>query len=391
MKSIKKWFKENKKTISFVLTTFVVWQLLIAFLIFLGQRFFPTTPQFLYIETDRFGWLPWLWSRANFDGIHYLDIAKKGYGIYQQAFFPLYPKLIAFLTPFFGNRNLLAGWFLSLIAFCFSLLFFYKLVKLDFKDSIAKRTIVYLLIFPTAFFFSMVYTESLFFLFIIGSFYFARTKHWWLAGIFGALASATRLPGIFLFPALLIEWWQQSKNQNSKARSQKLLRNLLPIFLIPIGLLWYMRFLSVNFGDSLMFVHVQTFFGAGRSSDKIILLYQVFWRYFKMLVTVEKHTLTYFVVVMEFTSAVIFLTFIILTYLNRWYSYLIFMALAFIAPTLTGTFSSLPRYALVLFPSFILLSLWAEKYRWIKILYPLLAIPLLIFCLILFTRGYWVA
>ncbi len=91
------------------------------------------------------------------------------------------------------------------------------------------------------------------------------------------------------------------------------------------------------------------------------------------------------------TSALIGLTFIIFTYLKRWYSYLIFMVLAFIAPTLTGTFSSLPRYALVLFPSFILLSLWAEKYRWIKILYPLLAIPLLIFCLILFTRGYWVA
>ena len=140
-----------------------------------------------------------------------------------------------------------------------------------------------------------------------------------------------------------------------------------------------------------MFVHVQTFFGAGRSSDKIILLYQVFWRYFKMLVTVEKHTLTYFVVVMEFTSAVIFLTLIIFTYLKRWYSYLIFMALAFIAPTLTGTFSSLSRYVLVLFPGFIILSLWAEKYRWLRILYPILAIPLLIFCLILFTRGYWVA
>jgi len=380
MKSIKKWFKKNSSIIKFTLLAFIIWQVIIGIIIFLGAKYFSTSNQYLYTEKQVVN-PSWLWNRANFDGIHYLDIARKGYGIYQQAFFPLYPKLIAFLTPFFGNRNLLAGWFLSLIAFYFSLFFFYKLIRLDFKDSVAKRTIVYLLIFPTAFFFSMVYTESLFFLFIIASFYFARTKHWWLAGIFGALASATRLPGIFLFPALLVEWWQQ----------KKLASSFLPILLVPLGLVYYMRYLAINFGDSLMFIHVQKFFGAGRSADRIILLYQVFWRYFKMLVTVEKSTLTYFAVIMEFLAAASFLILIIFTYLKRWYSYLIFMVLAYITPTLTGTFLSLPRFVLVLFPGFILLSLWSEKYRWLKILYPLLAIPLLIFCLILFTRGFWVA
>ena len=152
-----------------------------------------------------------------------------------------------------------------------------------------------------------------------------------------------------------------------------------------------MRFLAINFGDSLMFIHVQKFFGAGRSADRIILLYQVFWRYFKMLVTVEKSTLTYFAVIMEFLAAASFLILIIFTYLKRWYSYLIFMVLAYIVPTLTGTFLSLPRFVLVLFPGFILLSLWAEKYRWLRILYPAVAFPLLILCLLLFTRGFWVA
>ena len=237
----------------------------------------------------------------------------------------------------------------------------------------------------------MVYTESLFFFFIIGSFYFARTKRWWLAGILGGLASATRLPGIFLFPALLIEWWQQREVKKSKLENQNWGMSLLPIFLIPLGLLFYMRFLAIRYGDPLMFAHVQTFFGAGRSGDKIILLYQVFWRYFKMLITVDKQTLVYFIVVLKSLSAMSFLVFIIFTYLRRWYSYLVFMTLAFIAPTLTGTFSSLPRYVLVLFPAFILLSLWSEKYRWVRIIYPTIAISLLIFCLLLFTRGYWVA
>jgi len=390
MKFIKKWFKNNQKIIKFTLIAFVIWQIAVVVIITLGTKYFPTTNQYLYTEKQVVN-PTWLWSRANFDGMHYLDIARKGYSLYQQAFFPLYPKLITFLTPFFGGRNLVAGWTVSLTCFYLALFFFYKLIKLDFSEKVAKRTLIYLLLFPTAFFFSMVYTESLFFFLIIASFYFARTKRWWLAGILGGLASATRLPGIFLFPALLVEWWQQNKIQNSKIKNQNWGLSLLPIFLVPMGLLWYMRFLTINFGDSLMFIHVQKFFGAGRSADKIILLYQVFWRYFKMLVTVEKHTLTYFVVVLEFLTGIGFLVLTIFTYFRRWYSYLVFMALAYIAPTLTGTFLSLPRFVLVLFPGFILLSLWAEKYRWLRILYPLIVIPLFIFCLILFTRGFWVA
>ena len=397
MKSIKKWFKKNSSVLKFITLAFVIWQAALILIIFLGNKYFPTSGAYLYTEKNIVLSPHWLWSRANFDGIHYLGIARGGYGLYQQAFFPLYPRLVGFISHLFLGKTLLGGWVLNLVCFYLALFFFYKLLKIDFSEKISRRTLIYLLLFPTAFFFSMIYTEALFFLLIVGSFYFARNKvlsqtgsyfarnkRWWLAGILGALASATRLVGIFLLPALLFEWWQQKK-------SQKWDLSLLPIFLIPVGLLAYMLFLKQHYGDSLMFMHVQAFFGAGRSAGRLILLYQVFWRYFKMLVTVDKQTLTYFVVVLEFLTALSFLTLIIFTYLKRWYPYLIFMTLAFIAPTLTGTFSSLPRYVLVLFPGFILLGLWAEKYKWVRILYPILAIPLLIFCLILFTRGYWVA
>lgn len=389
MKFIKKWFKQNKKALKFTLLAFVVWQILIVVIIALGARYFPTSNQYLYTEKEVVS-PPWLWSRANFDGIHYLDIARKGYGVYQQAFFPLYPKLIAWLTPLFSGQALIAGWSVSLICFYFSLFFFYKLLALDFSERITKRTLLYFLVFPTAFFFSMVYTEALFFLLIIGSFYFARTKRWFWAGVFGGLASATRLPGIFLLPALLFEWWRQKPTGKIK-NTRSWVVDLWPLLLIPLGLLFYMRFLAINYDDPLMFAHVQTFFGAGRTGDRIILLYQVLWRYLKMLFLVEKHSLTYFVVVLEFLTSMSFLILIIFTFLRRWYSWLVFMALAFIAPTLTGTFSSMPRYVLVLFPGFILLSLLAEKYRWFRFFYPVLSAGLLIICLILFTRGFWVA
>ena len=397
MKSIKKWFKKNSSVLKFITLAFVIWQVALILIISLGNKYFPTSGAYLYTEKNVVLSPSWLWSRANFDGMHYIGIARGGYGLYQQAFFPLYPRLVGFMSHLFMGRTLLGGWVLNLLFLYLSLFFFYKLLKLDFSERISRRTLIYLLLFPTAFFFSMIYTEALFFLLIVSSFYFARnkvlpqtgsyfarTKRWWLAGIFGGLASATRLVGIFLLPALLFEWWQQKK-------SQKWDLSLLPIFLIPVGLLVYMLFLKQHYGDSLMFMHVQAFFGAGRNAGRLILLYQVFWRYLKMLITVDKGTLTYFVVVLESLSAVSFLFLGVFVFLRRWYSYLIFVVLAYLTPTFTGTFLSMPRFVLVLFPGFILLSLWAEKYKWLRILYPILAIPLFIICLILFARGYWVA
>ena len=383
MKSIKKWFKKNSQALKFVSLVFIIWQAALILIIFLGSKYFPTSWAYLYTEKNVVLSPSWLWSRANFDGMHYIGIARGGYGLYQQAFFPLYSKIVNLMAHLFGGRVLLGGWVLNLVCFYLALFFFYKLLKLDFSERISKRVLVYLLLFPTAFFFSMIYTEALFFLLIIGSFYFARTKRWWLAGIFGGLASATRLVGIFLFPALLFEWWQQKKIKNFST--------FIPLLLIPVGLLCYMRFLSVNCGDSLMFIHVQAFFGAGRTAGRIILLYQVFWRYLKMLITVDKGSLTYFVVILESLSAIGFLFLGLFVFLRRWYSYLIFMVLAYLTPTFTGTFSSMPRYVLLLFPGFILLSIWAEKYKWLRILYPILAIPLFILCLLLFTQGFWVA
>jgi hypothetical protein len=389
IRSIKKWFKNNRKSVLFIILTFSFWRVGLIFLAWLGQKLIPLRTGFLGGEAGPYWANPLLWSWANFDGVHYLSIAQRGYYQFQQAFFPLYPYLIRNLQPFFQNY-LYPGLLVSHLSLLIALFLFYELVKLDYDKKIAHRTLLYLLIFPTAFFFVSVYTESLFLALVLGSFYAARKKNWWIAGILGGLASATRFVGIFLFPALLIEWFLQ--NENAKKRGLKtLIWQSLPLFFITTGLLFYMAYLKETTGDFLYFFHVQPFFGAGRSGERLILLYQVFWRYLKMLITVQKNTPTYFVVVLESLTAISFLIFTIFAYLRRWFAYVTFMALAFITPTLTGTFLSLPRFALTLFPGFILLAIWGEKYRWVRILYPVIAIPLLILSVILFTRGYFVA
>jgi len=375
---MKKFWQDNKKAIKFVVLIFVFWQIFLCLLNFIA----PFTGisyrgGYNYVELKPFN-PPFLWNWANYDGIHYLDISRKGYGIYQQAFFPLYPKLIRILTPLFGGKDLLAGIFISNFSLFILLFLFYKLIILDYKEDVAKRTLIFLLLFPTSFFLGMVYTESLFLLLVIGSFYSIRRHNWLLGGILGALASYTRLVGIFLFPVLLYEWWQQIK-----------IKNLLPILLTPIGLLAYMRFLWKTYGDPLMFVHVQPFFGGQRSGKKIILIYQVFWRYLKMILT-TKLDILYLIVWLELFVALGILVVLFFAYLRKMrLSYLIFAFFAYIAPTFSGTFSSMPRYALVLFPFFIYIGLIEKKLltKLITVIFGIFFVVLTI----LFFRGYWVA
>lgn len=376
----------NRTILLWVIKIAAVWQFFLIIIEALGRLFIPFSQRFVYYGTRFEPSL--LWSRANFDGIHYLEIARHGYGLYQQAFFPLYPLAVRAagqILPGYLWGGLLVSW-ASLIG---ALFFLYKLVAADHGEPTARRVVWFFLLFPTAFFMASVYTESFFLFFTIGSFYAARTRRWLWAGILGAFASASRVVGVFLFPALMVGYWLHLPADNR--RYPKAYAAAWPLLLIPVGLAVYMFYLYFQSGDPLMFFHVQSNFGAGRTDDKLILLYQVFWRYAKMLLTVEWFSLTYFVVFLEVLSGAVFLILTGLVLRRRWWSYAVFMTLAYLTPTLTGTFSSFPRYALGLFPGFILLGVWAEKRLWLRRLYPAISAPLLVISWWLFSRGYWLS
>src|SRR3989344_5814558 len=120
--------------------------------------------------------------------------------------------------------------------------------------------ITFLLLFPTASSFVSVYTESLFLMMVFGSLFAARKKSWWIAGILGGLASATRIFGVFLLPALLIEWYVQRGKKTVFTLSELFLA-VFPILLTLTGLAAYMYYLNQAFGDPLLFLHAQPVFG----------------------------------------------------------------------------------------------------------------------------------
>jgi hypothetical protein len=229
--------------------------------------------------------------------------------------------------------------------------------------------------------------------FTLLSFYFARKYQWVFAGIFGALASSTTIFGILLLPALFVEWCVQKKNENSWILTPKDTQALISIAFVSIGLVIYMHFLYKTTGDPLSFYTEQAVFAQGRSSDKIILLPQVFWRYAKMVATVDKTSPTYLTIWLELLSAIWCMVLVAYGYFKKVrLSYLVFTVSSFILPTLTGNFTSLPRYVLVIFPLFIIFGLWFSEQRKIA-----QTAVIVISCMILavqtmmFITGHWVA
>ena len=332
---------------------------------------------------------PLFWGWSNFDGEHYVSIAQKGYGTLTHAFFPGYPFLIKQLSPEGLSRIVFTGQAVSSLFFLLSLIVLWQLIRLDYPREVARFALVLLVTFPTSFFFGSVYGESLLLFLTLLSFFLARKAKWFPSSLIASIASATRIFGIVLLPSLFIEWLLQRKGGKITIRDAQ----IFTIALAGLGLLLYMLYLYKTTGNPLSFYTEQKFFAQGRVSDKLILLPQVFWRYFKMLLTVQKTSPLYFTVWMEFLSGILGSVLIVYGYFRKVrYSYLAFATISFLLPTLTGSFTSLPRYTLVIFPFFIIGSLWlSDAKKKTRVAIISLFVVLLGIKTMMFVTGYWVA
>jgi len=317
-----------------------------------------------------------VWGR--WDAVHYIDIATVGYHGTDMAFFPLYPLLIAVAAPLIGN-HLIAGLLISNVALFFGLLFLYKLVEHEYDRTVARRAIFYISIFPTAIFFSAVYPESLFFMLTVASFYYMREHRWWLAGAIGFFAALTRVEGILLVVPFAMEWAAAYKNDLRQS-----LDRLAPIALIPLGVLLYMGYLWVLIGDPLYFSHVQIHWNRHFAAPWT----SVVNAFHKIAIARQAQTLANQALELVFTALMIGV--LIAGFRKLKPSYIAYMALSILVPMSTSSLMSMPRFALVLFPMFVILALWGRRPS-INNAIVALSLPLLGLFTVLFADWYWVA
>jgi mannosyltransferase PIG-V len=156
---------------------------------------------------------------ARYDTGHFESIAWSGYapaagGRSNIAFFPVYPMLMRMVGRLFGRHHAiyyLSGIGVSWACFVLAMVALYYLARLDLPRHRAERAVLLAMIFPFAFFFGVAYSESTFLLFAVLAFYLFRTRRWVAGGLCAAVATATRVPGILLVPALACTAWQHAQ------------------------------------------------------------------------------------------------------------------------------------------------------------------------------------
>ena len=237
----------------------------LAFVAWLSLRALPRLGLYPAQLPDSFlpehpAWDPW----ARWDTSHYVAIAQLGYGDPVSpspdggvGFFPLYPLLMRGLIELSGvaatpGALAVAGLILANLAFLVAVPMLARLTADQLGDDAGRQAALLLCVAPFGFFFNAAYSESLFLAISLGSLLLARGDRFWPAAILAALASATRLVGLALLPALLLLAWRRRAPR----------RELLTILIVsPLGALAYAAYLAWAVGDPFAYFRAQATWG----------------------------------------------------------------------------------------------------------------------------------
>lgn len=330
-------------TIAFV----IVWLVVVNFFALFALNRLNLAPDTAYrwINPDEFhqekSWNP-LALPAHWDSTWYLQIARDGYtyrGPEQFSnivFFPLYPALIALLAPVLFANHVLAGWLISALCLISFAVLFTRFLTRFHPDVDQRYALGFLLAFPTAYFLNAVYTESLFLLLTLATFFQLRRGKYVWAGVLGALAAMTRVTGILLLIPAVMELYMAYKWRGLFSRRG------LSLLLIPLGTTAFFSFHAVAFGNFFLFFDVERWFGR---------TFHFASEHFETFSRAATANLAF-----DATIAVCGLIGSILVWRRIRASYGVYMLVSLAVALSTGTLMSVGRYLLVLFPLFILLA-----------------------------------
>ena len=322
------------------------------------------------------GLLLGVWQR--WDTLWYMLIAREGYSMTDTRIFapPLYPWLMRLVGSMLGGHDeayLLAGLLVSNLA-CIALFFYlFRLVAMEAGMACARRTVVYLSVFPTAFFLLAGYAESLFLLCTVAAFYYARRGQWVAAGVWSVFAPLARLPGAVIVVPLgweyVRQWWFSRQTSHPLPW-----RHAWPLMLTVAGALAFpaYAYLVVGSGSWLapFVIHTQRFAG------HFAMPWASLWQAVRVPASGSFRAIEPF----DLLFAVSFVMLTVAAFRKLPSVYGVFMAVV-----LVGTLAkvgevqpllSLSRYVLALFPGFIVLARWVGQSPWRNrlVVYPLAAL-----------------
>jgi hypothetical protein len=340
-----------------------------------------------------------VWNR--WDAPHYLDLVVFGYratdagdlfgpngyrSVYPGdlplyiVFYPLFPWLATAVNAVVGDP-LLSALLVSTAASLVVAPLMYRLVRHDEPPGVALRAAWFLLVFPTAYFLHIGYTESLFLALVLGSFLAARAERWWVAGLLGGLAALTRINGLVLLLALPAEaftQWLGAPRPERRVRPE-----WLAIGLVAVGFAAYLALNQVVYGDPFEFLRVQRDHWFKEAAPPWEAISTAFgWFRAEELESVILYA------ILELGFAALGLAAVVAAAFRLRPAYFAWMAGNWLLFTSTSFLLSVPRYTLTLFPFMILMALVARR-TWVLALLSLVSLAGFVVFAARFALGAW--
>ena len=313
-------------------------------------------------------------SLAQWDGGNYLEIAQNGYlrNSYY-AFSPLYPGLIGFLSKMTKLDLVISGIFISVVSFLAFVYFFHKYVSLLFGEKQAGASTLTFVFFPTTFFCLLIYSESLFLLFMILSMYAFAKKDYPISIVTAAVAPLIRHLGVFLILGHLFKVAIEDKN----------LKLSLAFVISSVPFATYTMVLYIVFNNPLFFASTQSLWSRF-ALDPVSTIFLYLVPVFSLQPLSLNNLFDLFVTA---TFLLVLVSGIRHLPKNLW----IVSVLAILIPASTGTLTGMPRYALISLGAFILLGKFISDKPKLKALVWSTSLALQCVLFALFITGHWIA
>ncbi|HEU5200265.1 MAG TPA: mannosyltransferase family protein [Ktedonobacterales bacterium] len=378
-RSFSQFYKRHYLILRALLLT-LVWEVVAEVIGILAFIIFPPTNDIAAFLPGQHSPLLSIWAR--WDSVWYLMIAGQGYGPkigILQAFFPAYPGLIHVVSAALGGNTLLAGVLINRVLLLAAVAIFTQLVREEAGDRAAMSAPLFFLLVPAAVFFLAAYTETLFLLACVGCFLAARHKRWALAGLCCAVATATRLPGVILAGALVIEGFEH----------RQFWRGLGAATLGMAGLVAYALYLAVLYRDPLAFQHAYQYGWGGRHFT--LALWVGPQQYISALAGswpwTDRGMITFWSCLAALVIDVLLLA---LMWRSLRWSYRLFVLGNMALPLCSATLFAYNRYSLVLFPFLLVACCWTQKRPTLREGALLTMGGFSVLNIVLFAASYWV-
>lgn len=333
------------------------------FIIFLFSRIFLTVFDLAIENTDtkdglplssiQTAYEPWIqWDAGWYNSIA-TDWYKHNPDSYQQnyAFFPLFPFFMKAAGPLVGNNFLLAGVLISNIFFLMGIYIFYRFIKEFYNEKLAYYSSLALMIFPVSFIFSTAMSESTFFLFMMLTIYLSRKNKFFLASLAGMMLALTRSLGFII---LIVVLYDYLKSIDFNVR--KLNFKILYLALIPAGTAAFALYIANMTGHLTSILSIQSKWERSFTEPITTLINYIFTNDIKVMIATTFFVSLVLLVISQFKKIEI--------------HYWIFALLILMVPVLNSPNSfhmlSLPRYAVVAFPIYIIIGRFIESRNFLR-------------------------